>query len=349
MQVSDFEYHLPKSTIAQHPLKQRDQARLLVIDRKTQSFFDHRFYQLAEFLSPPDVLVVNNSQVIPTRFFAQRKTGAKLEITLIKKLRGNEWQGLIRGKKPNPGEEITLKQDIKVIFLEEKDLDFEAGFKGGLWRIKLESPNQEILEQIGVVPLPPYIRRKSATEYQEDKQSYQTIFAKKKGAVAAPTAGLHFTERVFNALKDKGIEIVEITLYVGYGTFAPVRVERVEDHKMDKEIYELSKSASQKINRARELGGRIIAVGTTVCRTLESASNHQGIIQAKTDETDLFIYPGYKFKAVDALLTNFHLPRSSLLMLVSAFAGLELTKKAYQYALAQGYRFLSYGDCSLII
>jgi len=349
MPVSDFEYHLPKSAIAQHPLKERDQSRLLVIDRKTQGFFDQRFYQLPEFLSPKDVLVVNNCQVIPARFFARRKTGAQLEITLIKKLKENEWEGLIRGKKPKPGEEIRLKEKLKAIFLDEKDLDFEAGFKGGLWRIKLESPQKEILEQIGVVPLPPYIRRKSAQEYQADKERYQTIFARKKGAVASPTAGLHFTERVFNALKDKGIEVLELTLYVGYGTFAPVRVERVENHIVHKEVYELSEQASKRINQARQKGGRIIAVGTTVCRTLETVSDDQGLIQAKTGETDLFIYPGYRFKAVDALLTNFHLPRSSLLMLVSAFAGLELTKKAYQYALAQGYRFLSYGDCSLII
>ena len=349
MWVKDFDYHLPKSAIAQHPPRERDQSRLLLIDRKTQKFFDHKFWELPELLSPKDVLVVNNSQVIPARIFAQRKTGAQLEITLIKKVSENEWEGLIRGKKPRPGEELVLKENVRLTFLEEKDLDFEAGFKGGLWRIRLESPDQEILEQIGVVPLPPYIHRSSVQEYQEDKERYQTIFARKKGAVASPTAGLHFTERVFKALKERGIEIVEITLYVGYGTFAPVRVERVENHKLHKEFYEVSETASQKINQAKEKGGRIIAVGTTVCRTLETVSDEQGRVRAQAGETDLFIYPGYKFKIIDALLTNFHMPRSSLLMLVSAFAGLELTKRAYQYALSQGYRFLSYGDCSLII
>ncbi len=349
MRVSDFDYHLPQSAIAQRPLKERDQSRMLLVERKTNRLADLKFFQFPELVSAQDVVVVNNCQVIPARLFARRKTGARLEITLLGKVSQREWECLIKGKKPREGEEIELGENARLIFLQELDLDPRAGFFGGLWRVRLEPDSPEILEQLGVPPLPPYIKRKSPDEYEPDRKTYQTIFAREWGAVAAPTAGLHFTERILKALKEKGVELVEITLWVSYGTFAPVRVERVEEHKMYSERFRVSEESAEKINRARQQGGRVIAVGTTVVRALESAVDEQGRINPREGETDLFIYPGYQFKAVDALLTNFHLPRSTLLMLVSAFAGWELVKKAYQHALKQGYRFLSYGDCMLII
>ena len=349
MLISEFDYHLPEYAIAQKPLKQRDLSRLLVIDRKTGDLRDCKFLQLPEILSPGDLLVVNNCKVIPARIFAKRKTGARLEITLLGKNEQGVWECLLKGKKPRQGEEVELEGGGVAIFMEEKDLAEEAGFSGGLWQIKLNADDPEFLEKLGVAPLPPYIKRGSKVEYAQDKNRYQTIFAQKPGAVAAPTAGLHFTKRVLCKFKEKKIGITEITLYVGYGTFAPVRVSMIENHKMYSERYEVSEKSAQMINDVRAKGGRIIAVGTTTVRTLEATSNENGEVKAKAGQTDLFIYPGYKFKAIDALLTNFHLPRSTLLMLVSAFAGIDLIKKAYQYALEKGYRFLSYGDCMLII
>jgi len=371
MLISEFNYHLPKSAIAQHPLKTRDQSRLLVIDRKTGSLLDQKFIQLPEILSPGDLLVVNNCRVIPARLFAKRKTGAGLEITLLGKIKGGIWECLLKGKKPKANEQVEIGQGVSAIFLKELDLDLKAGWTGGLWQIQFSKDDPEILEQLGVMPLPPYIKRGAPEDYVQDRTRYQTIFADQPGAVAAPTAGLHFTDRVIQKLKDRGIGIAEITLDVGFGTFAPVRSERIEDHKMYSEKYRVNQEASEKINQARKKGGRIIAVGTTSARTLEAAIsfsqispplrggdqgegesiNHQnssGRILAQEGETDLFIYPGYCFQAVDALLTNFHMPRSTLLMLVSAFAGLDLIRKAYCHALEQGYRFLSYGDCMLI-
>jgi len=349
MLVDEFDYHLPKSAIAQKPLKERDRSRLLIVNRKTHQLEDRYFYQFPEFVNPPDVVVVNNCQVIPARIFAQRKTGAKLEITLLGKVGDKEWECLIKGKKPKAKEEVLAGDDLTITFLEEMDLDPKAGFLGGLWKIRLSDDRPEVLQKLGVPPLPPYIKRRAPEEYTGDRERYQTIFAKEWGAVAAPTAGLHFTERVLNALKEKGVEVVEITLWVSYGTFAPVRVKEIEDHKMYPERFRITKESAEKINQARERGGRVVAVGTTVVRALESSVSGQGNVIAQEEETQLFIYPGYKFKAVDALLTNFHMPKSTLLMLVSAFAGLELIKKAYQYALEKGYRFLSYGDCMLII
>ena len=349
MRVSDFDYHLPKSAIAQHPLKERDRSRMLVVERKTGKLTDLKFFQFPELVSARDVVVVNNCQVIPARLFARRRTGARLEITLLGKVSEREWECLVKGKKPRKGEEVELGENARLIFLNELDLDPRAGFFGGLWRVQLEPDSPEVLEKLGVPPLPPYIKRKSLDEYEPDRSAYQTVFAREWGAVAAPTAGLHFTERILKALREKGVELAEITLWVSYGTFAPVRVERVEEHKMHSERFRVSEESAQKINQTRQQGGRVIAVGTTVVRALESAVDEQGRINPREGKTDLFIYPGYQFKAVDALLTNFHLPRSTLLMLVSAFAGWELVKKAYQHALKQGYRFLSYGDCMLII
>lgn len=349
MLLSEFDYHLPPSAIAQHPLKNRDQSRLLLIDRKSQKLSDQKFYQLPDLLKSHDVLVVNNSRVLPARIFARRKTGARIEITLIEKKSPTIWQALLKGKKPKPGEKLELDSGIFLTLLREQELAPEAKWTGGLWEISFNQPDSEILEKLGVMPLPPYIKRRSPKEYDQDRENYQTIFAKKPGAVASPTAGLHFTQRVLDALKKKGIEIVEITLEVGYGTFAPVRVEKIEAHKMHPEKYYISPQSAQKLNLARKQNRRIIAVGTTSVRTLESAVSKKGEIIAGQGTTSLFIYPGYQFKVIDGLLTNFHLPRSTLLMLVSAFAGLDLIKKAYLHALNNNYRFLSYGDCMLIL
>jgi len=349
MLVSEFDYHLPKSAIAQRPLKNRDQSRLLLVERKTGKLTDKKFREISRILRCGDILVVNNSRVIPARILARRNTGARIEITLIGKSQEGVWQGLVKGKKPKPGERVELGEGAFLSFIKELDLSPEAKWSGGLWELSFNRDCLDVLEKLGVAPLPPYIKRFSAEEYAEDRNRYQTIFAKEPGAVAAPTAGLHFTQRVLEDLKEKGIEIAEITLEVGYGTFSPVRVERIEDHRMYKERYYVPADSAQRINEARRRGGRVVAVGTTVVRTLEVVSNESGEIRAGEGETDLFIYPGYKFKAIDALLTNFHLPRSTLLMLVSAFVGLDLIKKAYGYALTNGYRFLSYGDCMLII
>ncbi len=349
MLISEFDYQLPESAIAQHPLTQRDRSRLLRVDRKTGELEDRKFMDLPEILNPQDLLVVNNTRVIPARLFAKRTTGAKIEITLLGRAGAGIWEGLLKGKKPKPNEKVEIGQGVSAVFLEEADLDANAGWTGGLWKIRLSDDSEQTLEKLGVPPLPPYIKRGAPEEYEQDRNRYQTIFAKEPGAVAAPTAGLHFTKRVVQKLQERGIGMAEVTLEVGYGTFAPVRVEKIEDHKMHFEKYFLSAASAEKINRTRNNGGRIVAVGTTSARTLEASSDEKGEVRAGEGETDLFIYPGYRFKAVDALLTNFHLPRSTLLMLVSAFAGLDLIHKAYAHALEQGYRFLSYGDAMVIL
>jgi len=349
MKISEFDYQLPKSAIAQHPLKERDQSRLLILNRATGEIQDRKFIELPEYLSPEDALVVNNCRVIPGRIFARRKTGARLEITLLKKTAGREWECLVKGKKPKAGEEVEIGEGMSLVFRKEKDLDQAAGLRGGLWQIEFSADDNAVLEKLGVAPLPPYIKRGSPEEYAEDRNRYQTVFASENGAVAAPTAGLHFTEKLLQKIKAQGIDLVEITLEVSYGTFAPVRVEKIEDHKMFSEKFRVSEKAAEKVNRAREKGRRVVAAGTTVARTLEAVSDGSGKILPQEGETDLFIFPGYGFKAIDALLTNFHMPRSSLLMLVSAFASLDLIKKAYQHALQKNYRFLSYGDCMIII
>ena len=349
MRISDFDYELPRQAIAQHPLKERDQSRLLVINRRTGALEDKRFFELPEYISPPDSLVVNNCRVIPARIFGVRGTGARLEITLLGKVASHVWECLVKGKKPKPGEEVEIGQGVKIIFEDENHLDEAAGFLGGLWQVEFSSQDDRLLEKLGVPPLPPYIKRNSPEEYAEDRIRYQTIFALENGAVAAPTAGLHFTERVIQDLKTKGIDLVEITLYVSYGTFAPVRAERIEDHKMHSEKFKISQEAAEKINSTRGRGGRVIAIGTTVARTLEAVAQKHGKVQAAEGETGLFITPGFQFQAIDALLTNFHMPRSTLLMLVAAFAGTDFIKEAYQHALEHGYRFLSYGDCMLIL
>jgi len=349
MLISEFDYDLPRKAIAQHPLRDRDQSRLLVVDRKTGELLDRKFVELPELLFAPDALVINNCKVIPARLFGRRSTNARLEITFIGKKSPGLWLCLVKGKKPKAGEQVEIGQGARVIFEKETSLDEPAGILGGLWLASFSGVGEQVLDELGVAPLPPYLKRKSPSEYAADRARYQTVFARERGAMAAPTAGLHFTGRVIKRIRDQGVEMPEITLFVSYGTFAPVRVERIEDHRMHSEKFQVSRGAARKINQARQKGGRVVAVGTTVARTLEAVAAARGEIAAAEGETDLFITPGFKFNAVDALLTNFHLPRSTLLMLVSAFAGTELIKKVYAHALQTGYRFLSYGDCMLIL
>lgn len=351
MRVDEFDYELPLSAIAQKPVSPRDSSRLLVVNRFTKEIKDSRFLELRNYLLENDLLVVNNCKVIPARIFAKRMTGAKLELTLLQELGRGYFECLVKGKKPKPGESLELGSGIKAEVIEEKDMDLSVGtdIRGGIFVMHIDGLSKRLLSSVGVMALPPYIKRYSREEYKEDSRRYQTIFAKRWGAVASPTAGLHFSFRVLNSLKKKGIQFAEVTLFVSYGTFAPVRVDRVEDHRLHSEEIELSEESSKRINEAKEQGRRIIAVGTTCVRVLEHCAVDSGMVKPYRGKTSLFIYPGYRFKIVDGLITNFHLPRSTLLMLVCAFGGTELIKNAYKRAIDLGYRFLSYGDAMLIV
>ena len=342
MKVSLFDYHLPQELIAQEPLPKGDESRLLVVRRVDGTFFHHRFYELPYLLPEGTLLVVNDTRVIPARLWGERPTGGKVEVFLVRREGEGTWRCLVRpGKRMRPGDKVLFANGRwwgevrEVLPSGERLMSFHG--PGGLGRL---------LDEVGQVPLPPYIRRRPRPE---DRERYQTVFASKEGAVAAPTAGLHFTPRVLDALKRRGIEILSITLHVGPGTFRPVKVEEVEAHKMEEEYYEISPQVAVKIEEARREGRRLLAVGTTVTRALESAADEEGRLMRLQGWTDLFIYPGYRFKVVDALLTNFHLPRSTLLMLVCAFGGRELVMKAYREAIEEGYRFYSYGDAMLLV
>lgn len=339
MKLSDFDYSLPQELIASRPLEERTQARLLVLDRKTGSLAHRRFYELPQFLRPGDVLVLNNTRVFPARILGTRPSGGKVEALLIQENEDGTWQALLR-----PGGKI--KKDDALFFnngnggLRAKVLD-PSRQDSGERRLRFEAPQpREILRKIGHVPLPPYIRR---PDEPADRTAYQTVFAEKEGAVAAPTAGLHFEQALLEALTRQGVEIVFVTLYVGYGTFQPVLTEELEKHAMFPETYEITSEAAERIRKAKAEGRRVIACGTTVVRTLES------FVCAGQGTTRLFIYPPYEFKIVDALITNFHVPKSTLLMLVSAFAGLDFVKEAYEEAVRERYRFFSYGDAMLIV
>ncbi len=346
MRVSDFDYHLPEELIAQEPLPERDQSRLLVLDRKTGAYWDRFFYQFPEEVWPGSVLVLNNTRVFPARLFGKRKgfTG-HVELLLLHRREGTRWEALVKpGRVARPGTELLFDEGrlhARILAVEDD----------GRRLVEFLCPQEELdawIDRIGVPPLPPYIKRAETTALARDVLRYQTIYAKHRGSVAAPTAGFHFTERVFAALRERGVQIVELTLHVGYGTFKPVRVEQVEQHRMDVEQFVISAETAQTINRARQSGRPIIAVGTTTVRALESAADAEGFVSAGSGWTDLFIYPGYRFKVVDGLVTNFHLPRSTLLMLVCAFAGREHVLRAYEHAIAQRYRFYSYGDAMFI-
>jgi S-adenosylmethionine:tRNA ribosyltransferase-isomerase len=343
MDVSLFDYALPSELIAQEPAERRDQSRMMVVDREAGSFRDGRFEEIVDLLRPGDCLVLNDTRVIPARLVGRRMpTGGKAEVFLIRRLGEWEWEVLAKpGKKLRPGTQVSFGDGKLTVSITEES-------EGGLRRARFRGVGrwEALLDELGSTPLPPYIKRPEPRA--EDRERYQTVYARHDGAVAAPTAGLHFTPEILTRLADLGVETATVTLHVGWGTFQPVDAEQVEDHVIHEEYYEVSPAAADLINAVRPAGGRIVAVGTTTVRALETCAS-AGCVRPGSGWTRCFIYPGYRFQAVDALLTNFHLPRSSLLMLVSAFAGRELTLEAYRAAVERRYRFYSYGDCMFFV
>lgn len=340
MRRQDFSFDLPQELIAQDPLKDRASSRLLVLDKETGETSHHVFREIKDYLHPGDCLVINDTKVIPARLIGSKiGTDAKIEILLLKRKEDNVWETLVKpGKKAKPGARISFGEGL--LIGEVIDV-VEEGNR--LVRFTYDGIFEEILDQLGQMPLPPYI-----THQLEDKNRYQTVYAKHSGSAAAPTAGLHFTPELLREIKDEGVDIASVTLHVGLGTFRPVKVDNILEHHMHSEFYQIEESEAEKINRAKEKGGRIICVGTTSCRTIESAADENGHLRAGSGWTDIFIYPGYKFKLLDCLITNFHLPESTLLMLVSALAGREHVLAAYEEAVKERYRFFSFGDAMFI-
>ena len=340
MHIADFDYELPAELIGQTPLEERDASRMLVLDRDEQTWVDSSFREFTKYLRPDDVVVVNNSRVIPARLLGRREeTGGQVEIFLVREIEPEDWEALVR-----PGG--RLKKGARAIFGDGRliaELLDEPGPELRRVRFHSEGPFHDVLAQIGSTPLPPYIKRPAGIS-NEDRERYQTVYSKQRGAIAAPTAGLHFTPEMLAEVA-KIASLAEVTLHVGYGTFEPVRVDDVDQHSVSSEHYEISEAAAQKINDA----ARVIVVGTTTMRALESSANESGEVVAGPGVASLTIKPGYRFQVADALLTNFHLPRSSLLILVSAFAGRDFVLRAYGHAVDEGYRFYSYGDCMLIL
>lgn len=342
MLLSDFDFDLPQELIAQQPLAERAASRLLTLDRAASKLAHRQFSSLPELLREGDLLVRNETRVLPARLLGNKESGGQVEVLLVRLLNPlqNTWRCMTRSSKPvRVGSSLAFPGGIHGDVLAAED-DGQR-----LVRFTCDGNFLEALERAGHMPLPPYIRRE---DHDQDKDRYQTVFANNPGAVAAPTAGLHFTEETFAALAERHIDVCGITLHVGPGTFLPVRTDNLEEHRMHSEVYEITGEAAARINQARAEGRRIIAMGTTVTRTLEHAVDERGILQAGQGETALFIKPGFQFRMVDALITNFHLPKSTLLVLVSAFAGRELVLEAYRQAVENGYRFFSYGDCMLI-
>lgn len=340
MKTSDFYYDLPQELIAQDPLEDRSSSRLMVLDRQTGDVEHRHFTDILEYLHPGDCLVINNTKVIPARLFGVKEdTQAKIEVLLLKRKENDIWETLVKpGKKAKPGTKLVFGDGL--LTAEVVDV-VEEGNR--LIQFHYDGIFEEILDQLGQMPLPPYI-----THQLKDKNRYQTVYAKYDGSAAAPTAGLHFTKELLQKVKDMGVDIAEVTLHVGLGTFRPVKVENVLDHHMHSEFYMVSQEAADKINRAKESGHRVIAVGTTSTRTLEAAADENGRLHETSGWTEIFIYPGYQFKVIDALITNFHLPQSTLVMLVSALAGREHVLHAYEIAVKERYRFFSFGDAMLI-
>ena len=346
MRIDDFDYTLPQELIAQRPSEQRDVCRLIVLNREKRSVDHKRFYDILDYLQPGDCLVMNNSKVLPARLFGEKeKTGAKIEFLLIKRLDGDRWETMVKpGKRLKPGDSVSFGENFSA-----KILDYgEDGTR--IVEFFYEGIFMERLEELGKMPLPPYIERESTAE---DRDMYQTVYCKEEGSVAAPTAGLHFTEELLKKAEAKGVRLAYVTLHVGIGTFRPVKCENVEDHHMHFEEYEVDEETAQTINDTILAGGRIVSVGTTSTRTLESAAymdevSGKFLVRAGAGSTGIFIYPGYQFKVVEALITNFHLPKSTLLMLISALYNREQILKAYEIAVAEKYRFFSYGDAMLI-
>ena len=341
MKTSDFYFDLPQELIAQDPLEDRSSSRLMVLDRKTGEIEHHIFKEVIDYLNPGDCLVVNNTKVIPARLFGSKEgTEAKIEILLLKRKENDVWETLVKpGKKAKPGTRISFGDGL----LTGEVIDVvEEGNR--LIKFTYDGIFEEILDQLGQMPLPPYI-----THQLKDKNRYQTVYAKHDGSAAAPTAGLHFTPELLEAIKAKGVNIAHVTLHVGLGTFRPVKVEDVTNHHMHSEFYIVEEDQAKLINETKQKGGKIVSVGTTSCRTLESATDDQGVLHAGSGWTDIFIYPGYQFKMIDRLITNFHLPESTLLMLVSALAGKDNIMAAYEEAVKERYRFFSFGDAMMIL
>ncbi len=339
MQVSEFNYHLPEELIAQTPIEKRDESRLMVLDRTAQTIEHKTFKDIIDYLEPGDCLVRNNTKVIPARIYGRKETGAKVEFLLLNNIEGDIWETIVRpGNKLHVGAKVIFGEGL----LKAEVLDI---MPGGTRKVKFyyEGIFNEILDKIGLMPLPPYIH-----EELKDRDRYQTVYAKYNGSAAAPTAGLHFTPELLKKIEEKGIKIANVTLHVGIGTFRPVKEEKVEDHAMHSEHFYIKQEDADKINETKRNGKRVIAVGTTSCRVLETIADEKGMVQATEGDTKIFIYPGYHFKCLDALITNFHLPQSTLLMLVSALAGKDFILKAYNEAVKEKYRFFSFGDAMLI-
>ena len=340
LKKEDFYFDLPEELIAQDPLEDRSSSRLLVLDKETGDTKHQHFREIVEYLNPGDCLVINDTKVIPARLIGEKEgTGAKIEVLLLKRRENDIWETLVKpGRKMKPGARLVfgnglLKAEVKEV-VEEGNRLIQFYYDGIF---------EEILDQLGQMPLPPYI-----THQLEDKNRYQTVYAKNTGSAAAPTAGLHFTPELLKQIEEKGVNIAHVTLHVGLGTFRPVKVENILEHHMHSEFYQIEQSEADKINKARDEGHRVICVGTTSCRTVESAADENGRLKACSGWTEIFIYPGYKFKVLDCLITNFHLPESTLIMLVSALAGREHVLAAYEEAIKERYRFFSFGDAMFI-
>lgn len=340
MDLKDFNYDLPKELIAQDPLEDRSSSRLMVLHKDTGRIEHKIFRDIIDYLNPGDCLVINDTKVIPARLMGIKEdTGAAIEVLLLKRNADDVWECLVKpGKKARTGARIVFGEGLLVGEIVDVIEDGNRMIK-----FHYEGIFEEILDKLGQMPLPPYITHKL-----QDKNRYQTVYARNEGSAAAPTAGLHFTKELLEKIKEKGVNVVSITLHVGLGTFRPVKVDKIEEHHMHTETFNISKEAADTINRTRAAGGRVIAVGTTSCRTLESAAADDGTIPARSGDTDIFIYPGYKFKAIDCLITNFHLPESTLIMLVSALAGRDNIMNAYETAVKERYRFFSFGDAMFI-
>ena len=340
MKLEEFDYELPEELIAQVPISKRDESRLMVLNRENKTIEHKTFKDIIDFLKPGDCLVRNNTKVIPARLYGKKETGANVEFVLLKQLEGDIWESIVRpGNKLKPGSNVEFGDGL----LKATILDI---MEGGTRKVKFEYEGifNEILDKIGLMPLPPYIH-----ESLKEKERYQTVYAKYNGSAAAPTAGLHFTPELLQQIEQKGIKIANVTLHVGIGTFRSVKEENIEDHQMHTEHFYIKKEDADKINDTKKAGGRVIAVGTTSCRVLETiASEETGLVEATEGDTGIYIYPGYKFKCIDGLITNFHLPKSTLLMLVSALAGREFVLNAYSEAVKEKYRFFSFGDAMFI-
>ena len=339
MELKEFNYSLPEELIAQTPIKKRDESRLMVLNRKTQTIEHKIFKDIVEYLEPGDCIVRNNTKVLPARLYGKKETGANVEFLLLNQIEGDIWESIVRpGNKLHAGTKVVFGNGI----LEAEVLEVMAG---GTRKVQFRYNGifNEILDKIGLMPLPPYIH-----EQLKNKNRYQTVYAKYQGSAAAPTAGLHFTEELLKKIEGKGVEIANVTLHVGIGTFRPVKVQKIEEHQMHSEHFYIKQEDVDKINKAKNQGKRVIAVGTTSCRVLETIAKEDGTVSSMEGDTKIFIYPGYKFKCIDGLITNFHLPESTLLMLVSALAGKEYIMKAYNEAVKKKYKFFSFGDAMYI-